>query len=240
MGVAPLAEFFHILQVVRQLRVLGETPPPGGPAFELGVGVDVQDIEELGKGGHAFHGLFVIAALAGGEIAGGDPELWVARADACGHGLEDAGVVGIAPFSRFVADLHGLHQLAFSRWPELAGKCLAVSAGIRIEILPGLALDRLEHEAGVDGPFLLTPRSIDVAPVHPVFGKGKRRQNGSFLREIPLDRMIVAHHAGDRSVELGLELDGVAIDPDEIAHQRAGFIGRGPAGENSRQERDGK
>ena len=65
-GVPPFAERFDILQVARQLRVLRKTPPPGGPGFELGVTVDGEDVEELGKFCHAVHGFFIIPALTGG------------------------------------------------------------------------------------------------------------------------------------------------------------------------------
>lgn len=155
--IAPVAEALNVGEVFLELGVFGEAAFPGGPADELGVGVDGEDVDEVVHAVEAGDALFVITAGSGGEVAGGDFEGGVGGAKSGGHGAEDAVVVGVAPLAGFVADLDGLDEFAVAGGAEFLGEVGAVGAGVFFEVVPVFERDGFEHEAGVGGPAFLSP-----------------------------------------------------------------------------------
>src|SRR3954471_12547449 len=120
MLIPPAAEGLQVLKIFRQLRIFWKTAPPGRPAFELGVGVHIKDIEQGRIVAHTGDALLVSAAPAGSEIAGEDLQGRIAFTNALRGGLEESAVGVVVPVSRFVADFHRIDQLAFSGRAKLA------------------------------------------------------------------------------------------------------------------------
>ena len=114
--------------------------------------MDVQHIEEGGGIHHALDAFFVAAAPARREIAGGDFYSGIAGPDSRGQGAEQAGVIGVAPLARFIADLHGVHKLALAGGAEFAGEDPPVSPRVRLETRPVRERDGFKHERHVDVP----------------------------------------------------------------------------------------